>query len=122
MTDATDRPRQYLVTVTPLPGTEMTSGAPQLPRLPVAPDLRLPTPVPPDPKALLALMHTYFVELRKRMSREGILAVDLATEAGIAPTQLSRYMRGKVDARMSSIEKIETAFDILVRRKKKRGE
>lgn len=113
----TEWPKQFLVTVTPMETSEVSRPAATVP---VSLSRTEDSPAP-DPKVLLHLMSTYFVELRKRLYKHEITAADLAEEAGIAPTQLSRWMRGKVDARMSSIENLERAFETMVARKKRRG-
>lgn len=58
-------------------------------------------------------LHNYFPELKQRLHAAGITAAALAAEANMAQTQLSRYFSGKVDARVSTLDALEEAFERL---------
>lgn len=53
---------------------------------------------------------TYFRSLRQRAADAGISCNRLARQSGIASTQISRWMRGDTDPRLSSIVRLEAAL------------
>lgn len=55
----------------------------------------------------------YFTDLRTRMQKAGVTGAALAAEIGIGADQLSRWLSGKLDPRLSSVARIETALDII---------
>lgn len=57
---------------------------------------------------------TYFRSLRQRAADAGISCNRLARQAKIASTQLSRWMRGELDPRLSSILRLERALAHLI--------
>jgi predicted transcriptional regulator len=57
---------------------------------------------------------TYFAELRQRLQRAGIFENRLAAAAGMTPTQFSRSMQGRTDPRLSTMARLERAFETLV--------
>ncbi len=59
---------------------------------------------------------TYFVELRQRLKQAGIFENRLAAEAGMTPTQFSRSMQGRTDPLLSTVARLERAFEALVTR------
>lgn len=60
---------------------------------------------------------TYFKNLRQRASDAGISCNRLALKSGIASTQISRWMRGGTDPRLSSIVRLEVALAELKKEK-----
>lgn len=70
---------------------------------------------PPDLAQAVMQLQDYFPQLRAWLDERRIPATELAEAAGIAPTQLSRYLHGNVDARLSTIEKIEAGREKLAK-------
>lgn len=66
-------------------------------------------PTIPEGYEIVMELKNYFRKLDAWLKDNRISSARLAAEAGIAATQLSRYMRGNVDARVSTIEKLEAA-------------
>ncbi len=56
---------------------------------------------------------SYFKNLRQRAADAGISCNRLALKSGIASTQISRWMRGETDPRLSSIVRLEAALEAL---------
>lgn len=55
----------------------------------------------------------YFAGLRQRLAVAGITEGRLAAKAGMTPTQFSRYMRGMMDPLLSTVARLEGAFEKL---------
>jgi predicted transcriptional regulator len=60
---------------------------------------------------------SYFKNLRQRATDAGISCNRLALQSGIASTQISRWMRGDTDPRLSSIVRLELALNELIKEK-----
>ena len=50
----------------------------------------------------------------QRLQRAGIFENRLAAAAGMTPTQFSRSMQGRTDPRLSTMARLERAFETLV--------
>lgn len=59
----------------------------------------------------------YWSGLRARLQASGITVTALAREASMALSQLSRAMHKCIDPRLSSVRKLEVAFQSLLNRK-----
>ena len=57
--------------------------------------------------------HNYFGELRERLATAGITGGAFAAKLGIDHAQLSRWLSGRLDPKLSSIERIEAALEEL---------
>lgn len=60
---------------------------------------------------------SYFKNLRQRAADAGVSCNRLALKSGIASTQISRWMRGGTDPRLSSIVRLEVALADLIKEK-----
>ena len=57
---------------------------------------------------------SYFADLRLRMSSAGVTSGALAAAMKVDPAQLSRWMSGSVDPKLSSVERIEAALESIL--------
>lgn len=58
---------------------------------------------------------SYFKNLRQRAADAGVSCNRLALKSGIASTQISRWMRGGTDPRLSSIVRLEEALATIIK-------
>lgn len=55
--------------------------------------------------------HQYFDTVRERLAAAGIPGSVFAQKMGIDHAQLSRWLRGELDPKLSSVERIEAALE-----------
>lgn len=60
-------------------------------------------------------------ELFETAQAEDIKLIDLASEAGIHPVQLQHYTKGAKVPSMASFDKLSTALDVILARKREEG-
>lgn len=60
----------------------------------------------------------YIHEIKERAERAGFKMADICREAGIDQAQMSRWMAGQTVPLVSSIEKLRTATDRLIARRR----
>lgn len=73
-------------------------------------DLAAPKAEATLPRVTISYDDDYLAELQDRLREYGITQVELAREAGIDPTQFSRWFHKKMMPRLDTVAKIELAI------------